>query len=71
MKCSLCGEPGHNARGCPKKTGGGVAPATRKVAVGPKDLPSVKAAVIGVVEALEGVAPEDRRRVMQGAALIL
>jgi len=81
MKCSKCGEQGHNARSCrrtgarpPASRAAGAPPAMKAVplkAVSAADIPAVKQAVLGVVDALEKVEAPHRARVIESARLIL
>lgn len=78
MKCGHCGEEGHNARGCTKRGGGGSGGGPRRksppaplAAVAATDIQSIKAAVVGVIDALESVDPPQRARVIRSAMLIL
>lgn len=80
-KCSVCGEPGHRADRCesggaPVTTSGPSSTSTRRPAaasslVASEDLPAVKEAVVGVVDALEKIDPEHRPRVLRSAQVIL
>lgn len=74
--CSICKKPGHRSDSCPEKSAR-EAPATKPrhdrpdLLVSSEDLPAVKAAVVGVVTALEKLPAQHRDRVLRSAQLIL
>jgi len=85
-KCSICQKPGHRSDSCPgrnRRPGLGDPPtgsppatkprhdAHRDLLVSSEDLPAVKAAVVGVVTALEKLPAQHRDRVLRSAQLIL
>lgn len=73
-KCKLCKKPGHRSDKCPDNPANGKAKPPRAAApalVSADDLPSIKAAAIAVVDALEAVDPKHRARVIESAQLIL
>jgi len=76
VKCSICEKEGHNARSCTER-GGGSGPRKPRAAAAPlatvtsADIGSVKTAVVGVIDALEGIDPAHHARVIRSAMLIL
>ena len=75
-KCGLCHKPGHRADNCPER-GADPKPKPEKrerpagALVSAADLPKIKDALAGVIQALEQVPPQHRARVIRSAQIAL